>query len=587
VSVAISSNASAVEASGQIQFTAAVTGSSDSAVSWAASSGTIDKTGLFTAPTTLGEVWISATSRADVTQSATAQIMVIARDISSAYTDKFDVIVDPYAINPLAAVANVRGLASADVRSVKVNVKGDGTSPPFAIVYAPDSVAYRTNWDSSDLVYAQDGLHVPIIGLLPDVENHVDVSIETRHGESIAKSLTIPTALETDFFDVCHDCYPSITTTFSDPSRMEPGWTLVELNIGDGSRFRTRPLAFDATGRVRWMLKVEDPGDWIGPFSKSINGNILTGRFGRLYEFNKLGRNVKVISFEGYSAHHEVLEIKEGPRASNLLVSVDESNVATIEDRILEFNRATGRIVHKWDLTSVLDPSRRTLVDDAVDWLHNNGIAHSPVDDTIVISGRNQGVAKVDRAGRLLWLLAPHRGWQPPQTGRLLTAVDASGIPYADAVQDGAENIKGGREFDWPWGQHSPQVLPNGDILLFDNGFKRHFDPNYSPVSRAVIYRIDESAMTVRQIWEYGIDRGADYFSPIISSTSLQPTTGHILIQPGIVGSWGRDSGCIVSEVTRDGVIVFEANVHFANRHAQGTDWGGFDMSYRAHRMQW
>src|SRR6267143_1407186 len=146
VIVAISSNATMVEASGQIQFTATVTGSSDSAVSWSATSGTIDKTGLFTAPTTPGEVWISATSRADFTESATTQITVIARDISSAYADKFDIIVDPYAINPLAAVANVRGLASADVRSVKVNVKGDGTSPPFAIAYDPDSQAYRMNW---------------------------------------------------------------------------------------------------------------------------------------------------------------------------------------------------------------------------------------------------------------------------------------------------------------------------------------------------------------------------------------------------------------------------------------------------------
>src|SRR5712664_2471218 len=515
VTIAISSNTTMVEASGQVQLTATVTGSTDSAVSWAASSGSIDKTGLFTAPTTLGEVWITATSRADLTESATTQITVIARDISSAYADKFDVIVDPYSINPLAAVANVRGLASADVRSVKVNVKGDGTSPPFGIAYTPDSQAYRTNWDSSDVIFPEEGLHVPIIGLLPDTESQVEVVIDSRQGERIVKTLTIATRMTTDSFDSCRDCYPTIELTIGDPNRMEPGWTLIELSVANRPTFRTRPIAFDRSGRVRWVLKLDFVGDWVAPISESLNGNILTGREGVLYEFNRLGRIVREIHLFGYSSHHEVLEIKQGPRIGNLLVEVDELGASTMEDRILELNRATGRIVNKWDLSKVLDPTRTVLLNNPVDWLHNNGIAYSATDDTIVISGRNQGVAKITHTGELRWLLAPHRGWQGMQASRLLTAVGDSGLPYADMVQqDGAEDLGASMEFDWPWGQHSPVVLTNGDVLLFDNGFHRHFAPD-SPVrfSRAVIYRIDENAMTVRQLWQYGAARGEEYFS--------------------------------------------------------------------------
>jgi arylsulfate sulfotransferase len=280
--------------------------------------------------------------------------------------------------------------------------------------------------------------------------------------------------------------------------------------------------------------------------------------------------------------------MKQGARAGNLLVAVNESGASTVEDRILELNRATGRIVNKWDLTQALDPTRNVFINDSVDWLHNNAIEYSPGDDTIVISGRNQGVAKIDQLGRLVWLLAPHRGWQGAQATRLLRAVDSNGMPYSDAIQDGAENVLNGVEFDWPWGQHSPILLPGGEIMLFDNGVNRHFDSASDKLSRAVIYHIDESALTVRQLWEYGAIRGIEYYSPIISSVNWLPRTGHFLIQPGITGPAGAlGSAAIVSEVATDGAPVFEARVIFTNRKATGPGFGGFDLSYRAHRIAW
>jgi len=267
---------------------------------------------------------------------------------------------------------------------------------------------------------------------------------------------------------------------------------------------------------------------------------------------------------------------------------VDEDGAPTVEDRIIEVNRATGRVVNKWDLTTILDPGRSVLVNDPVDWLHNNGIAYSAQDDTIIVSGRHQGVAKINQAGSLVWLLSPRRGWQGAEASRLLTAVDASSVAYADAIQDGAENVDGGIGFDWPWGQHSPSVLPSGDIMLFDNGFNRHFDPNSAKFSRAVMYHIDEGSLTVRQDWQYGATRGVQYFASIISSAKLLPTTGNILIQPGITGLPGAaGSAAVVSEVPMDGGPVFEARVEFTNRHATGSGWGGFDMSYRASRLSW
>src|SRR5258706_7854646 len=246
VTIAISSSAATVPAGGQVQMTSTVTGSSDSSVTWFTSAGAIDQTGLLTAPATLGQVQLLATSNADPTKFATAQVTVIEaveRDISTMYADKFDVIVDPYAINPLAAVVNVRGLTPADVKSMEVTVKDDSAAAHhFLSPYSPQSQSYATNWDSSDVLFAQDGLHVPVIGLFADKENQVDIVVHTQGAERIAKTLKITTRLTTDPGDSCRDCYPTIEVTLADAPRMEPGWNLVEFSIGDAGTFRTRPL---------------------------------------------------------------------------------------------------------------------------------------------------------------------------------------------------------------------------------------------------------------------------------------------------------------------------------------------------------
>ncbi len=59
-------------------FTAAVSGTSNTAVTWSTSGGTVNASGLYTAPTTLGSYIVTATSVADTTKSATATVNVSA-----------------------------------------------------------------------------------------------------------------------------------------------------------------------------------------------------------------------------------------------------------------------------------------------------------------------------------------------------------------------------------------------------------------------------------------------------------------------------------------------------------------------------
>jgi len=96
----------------------------------------------------------------------------------------------------------------------------------------------------------------------------------------------------------------------------------------------------------------------------------------------------------------------------------------------------------------------------------------------------------------------------------------------------------------WAWGpgvidgQHKPHMLPNGNILLFDNGTLR----GYSRV-------IEVNPLTEEIEWEYDGRPEHGFFSPYISGAQRLPN-GNTLICEG-----GKSR---LFEVTRDGELVWE-----------------------------
>jgi len=78
ISVSVSPTTATVTSGGTEQFSAQVTNTSNTAVTWSATSGTVSATGLFTAPTvtTTKTMTVTATSVADNTKSASATVTV-------------------------------------------------------------------------------------------------------------------------------------------------------------------------------------------------------------------------------------------------------------------------------------------------------------------------------------------------------------------------------------------------------------------------------------------------------------------------------------------------------------------------------
>jgi len=76
VSVSISPTSVSILTSGTQQFTATATGTTNTAVTWSATGGSVSSSGLYTAPTAAGSYTVKATSVADTTKSASATVTV-------------------------------------------------------------------------------------------------------------------------------------------------------------------------------------------------------------------------------------------------------------------------------------------------------------------------------------------------------------------------------------------------------------------------------------------------------------------------------------------------------------------------------
>lgn len=174
-----------------------------------------------------------------------------------------------------------------------------------------------------------------------------------------------------------------------------------------------------------------------------------------------------------------------------------------------------GEIIWSWHAYEHLDPKTDSInpQDPRHEWTHGNSVREL-ADGNIVLSFRNiSTVVIVDRTtGNILWKL-----------GKEVLAQ-----------------------------QHFPHELPNGNLLIFDNGAHRsHTALNYSRV-------IEVDRQTQEIVWEYADNPPQNFFSPYISGAQRLPN-GNTLITEG---SFGR-----LFEVTSDGEVVWEyVNPYFGVR---------------------
>ena len=358
---------------------------------------------------------------------------------------------------------------------------------------------------------------IPILGLYPDYNNTVELEFTTDEGVSYSRQLRIKTK-------PLPPMYPHFSVERLDPQQISPGMIFMQLgHYDENGNFTSLPAAIDDYGQVRWYYIGE-----IGHVMKRLpNGNLLIqgSRQGStqdnlLLEIDMLGRTVAIRAEVQTGIHHDVTVMPNG----NLLILSTAPN--SFEDGVVEVDAKSGQVLQWWDFRTILDPGRppQPRNPEKKDWLHLNGIDYDPLDDSFIVSGRNQSaIAKVDRkSGKLIWILGNHEYWPETLTPYLLEPI--------------------GETFAWQWGQSAPIVHPEipGRLMVYDNGNGRSYDSPIAVVdnySRAVEYQIDTRSMQVRQVWQFGEENGSKTFTPIFGDANYLSNTNRLVCFGGITRS--------------------------------------------------
>ena len=414
---------------------------------------------------------------------------------SEGYTlDNPNVIVDPYNNSPLTALVIFE---TAKKEKVKITIEGED-----------DLTTYTHEFDKEKVHY------IPVYGLYAGKENTVviecgnekkELKIKT---EELPDDFILPTSVKKEESKLTNDLY------FFTPS--SGGCT----------------CAYDTNGDVRWYLtntatwKIDrlENGHLLVSTERLVNSPYyLTG----LYEMDMLGKIYVEYSLPG-GYHHDYYEMPNG----NLLVASDDFNSGkgTVEDYIVELDRETGKIVKTIDLKDILnmeDGKSENWVE--YDWFHNNSVWYDEKTNSITLSGRHQdAVINIDYdTEKLNWIIGDPTNWSEEYQKYFFKPV--------------------GDDFEWQWSQHAAMITPEGYVFIFDNGNNKsknedeYIDAEDS-YSRGVMYKIDTEKMTIEQVWEYGKERGSEFYSPYISDVDYLDKDHYIVHSGGIVYVDGKNS---------------------------------------------
>lgn len=402
---------------------------------------------------------------------------------SYGYTiDEPNIILNPYEISPLTALVMFE--------------TNDYVSPMVTVVGKSEKTTYTHTFKESKTHYLE------ILGLYPDYNNEVIISygdvtkkIYIQTGK-LPNNFVMPSSIYKDEDKLDNELY------FYTPSSI--GYT----------------CAYDINGDVRWYLTES----FIWEINRLRNGNLLlstdklvnnpyytTG----LYEMNMLGKIYFEYNIDG-GYHHDYYEMPNG----NILVLSNNFANGTVEDYIVELDLRDGSIVKKFDLTDILPMNEGESENSTTyDWFHNNSVWYDEKSNSITLSGRHMdAVINISYdTGKLNWIIGDSTNYSSEWQKYFFKPI--------------------GDNFEWQWSQHSAKITPDGYVFIFDNGnnkskIKENYVDASNSYSRGVMYKIDTKNMTIEQIWEYGKERGSDFYSPYISNV-LYLEENHFVVHSG------------------------------------------------------
>jgi len=212
------------------------------------------------------------------------------------------------------------------------------------------------------------------------------------------------------------------------------------------------------------------------------------------------------------------------------IIKGGQNNARIISNVLIETDR-TGTIYWQWrafdDIKITEVTPDNDLTQNTIDFTHINSFAED-TDGNLIVSFRNlDEIIKINKSNRqIIWRMG----------GTMCKNNQFTFINDSDNGFTGFSH------------QHSISLLPNGNILMFDNGNLKN-----PPHSRAVEYQIDEINKTATNVWEYR-------YNPAIFTNDMG--SAFRLVNNNTIINWGSYK---ITEVRQDKSIAFEMNLYPGN----------------------
>lgn len=392
---------------------------------------------------------------------------------------------NPYFLNALSAVILFK---TGEETAITVRVKGK----------TPEADFYQT--------FPKNREHIlPILGLYSNYQNQIEIYPWQRYKEKVTHTIKTPQTKGDQLIE-------KMETT---PEYMQDQVIFLCPAISDLA------LAVDYAGDVR--LEFTEALVW--DIKRLPNGNFLMGteRLTRmpyfvsgLYELSALGKIYKEYRVpHGY--HHDQITLPNG----DLVALNSNFPQGTVEDMAVVIDKESGQVKKTFQFSDVIQPgAQKSGSWSDEDWFHCNGLWYDEHTNSLTLSSRHMNaLVNIDfDSSELNWILSDPEGWPEEYHDYLFTP-------------------SGQGEFDWSYEQHSPLITPLGDVMCFDNHSYGSQNPDHykeanESFSRSVKYRIDKDAMEIEQVFQYGKERGKDFYSPYICNT-IYYNEGHYLTHSG------------------------------------------------------
>lgn len=313
------------------------------------------------------------------------------------------------------------------------------------------------------------------------------------------------------------------------PELAQPGWILADLLL-ERHTDQTLVVMLDMEGRIVWYddslagLEVGGIDATLvnGGTAVLVGGSVPAGE--RPVELDLSGEVLwegpeqEEIGADG-EMHHMLRKLDNGHYLSMEHVWID----GRMNDRVVEYDAGLDQ-VWSWDTGVLCDQicsgnplwgNSMQLGDDG-DVLYYNSMLYS-------------ALVKVDRvSGDIEWVFGEHYGFD----------VDSSGQTTEP----------------WPRHFHTPTRLPDGNLLIFDNGGPEREH------SRVVEYSVDEDAESAQLIWEYPGSDVEDHWKNDNWGTAARLDNGNTFVVAGNI--FPEMTQTRMFEVTPMGEKVWELVFH-------------------------